>query len=70
LEPGIRTWDLLEFLATDLTKQNPDHINATVRPWVESDITKIEERIRNALQEFQYDRERVRRFRETGERPN
>lgn len=70
LKPGIRTWDLFEFLATDIADQNPDHINATVRPWVESDITKIEERIRNALQEFQYDRDLVRRFRETGQRPD
>lgn len=69
LEPGIRTWDLFEFLASDLSRDSTDHINATVRPWVESDITKVEENIRNALQEFNYDREAVRRFRETGERP-
>jgi hypothetical protein len=69
LEPGIRTWDLFEFLATDLSRDSIDHINATVRPWVESDITKVEANIRNALQEFDYDREAVRTFRETGERP-
>lgn len=69
LEPGIRTWDLFEFLAIDFSDDNPFHINATVRPWIESDITKVEENIRNALQEFDYDRDQVRRFRETGERP-
>lgn len=70
LEPGIRTWDLFEFLASDISRDSIDHINATVRPWVESDITKVEANIRNALQEFDYDREAVRTFRETGERPN
>lgn len=69
LEPGIRTWDLFEFLATDLSRDSIDHINATVRPWVESDITKVESNIRNSLQEFDYDREAVRTFRKTGERP-
>jgi|AntRauMinimDraft_3_1070383.scaffolds.fasta_scaffold00567_5 hypothetical protein len=69
LEPGIRTWDLFEFLATDLSRDSIDHINAVVRPWIESDITKVEANIRNALQEFNYDREAVRTFRETGDRP-
>lgn len=69
LEPGIRTWDLFEFLATDFSRESIDHINATVRPWVESDIGKVESNIRYALQEFDYDREAVRTFRETGERP-
>lgn len=68
LEPGVRTWDLFEFLATELSRDSIDHINATVRPWIESDITKVEANIRNALQEFDYDREAVRAFRETGER--
>lgn len=70
LEPGIRTWDLFEFLASDLSRESIDHINATVRPWVESDITKVESNIRNALQEFDYDQEAVRTYRETGNRPN
>lgn len=69
LKPGIRTWDLFEFLASDVSRESSDHINATVRPWIESDITKVETNIRNALQEFDYDREAVRTFRETGERP-
>lgn len=68
LEPGVRTWDLFEFLATELSRDSIDHINATVRPWIESDITKVEANIRNALQEFDYDREVVRAFRETGDR--
>lgn len=66
----IRTWDLFEFLATHTTKENIDHINATIRPWLESDITRAESNIRNALQEFDYDRTAVRKFRETGDRPN
>ena len=69
LEPGIRTWDLFEFLATDVSRESIDHINATVRPWVESDITKVVSNIRNALQEFDYDPKSVRTFRETGKRP-
>ncbi len=70
LEPGIRTWDLFEFLASEVSHESTDHINATVRPWIESDITKVETNIRNALQEFDYDREAVRRFRESGTRPD
>lgn len=68
LEPGVRTWDLFEFLATEVSRDSIEHINATVRPWIESDITKVEANIRNALQEFDYDREAVRTFRETGDR--
>lgn len=68
LEPGVRTWDLFEFLATEVSRDSIEHINATVRPWIESDITKVEANIRNALQEFDYDREVVRTFRETGDR--
>jgi hypothetical protein len=70
LEPGIRTWDIFEFLASDLSYESSDHINATIRPWIESDITKTESNIRNALQEFNYDRETVRKFRVTGNRPD
>ncbi|WEL18871.1 hypothetical protein SVXHr_2728 [Halorhabdus sp. SVX81] len=70
LQPGIRTWDMFEFLASDTSREGIDHINATIRPWIESDITKVEENIRNALQEFDYDRETVQTFRETGERPD
>lgn len=69
LQPGIRTWDLFEFLASDISRDSIDHINATIRPWIESDITKAETNIRNALQEFDYDPEAVRTFRETGKRP-
>ncbi|OYR62546.1 hypothetical protein [Halorubrum ezzemoulense] len=68
LEPGIRTWDLFEFLSTEVSRDSIEHINAVVRPWIESDITKVEANIRNALQEFDYDREAVRTFRETGDR--
>jgi hypothetical protein len=64
LEPGIRTWDVLEFLASDIAKDDPDHIEAVTRPWVESDNSVIETYIRNALQEFDYDREKVRAYRE------
>ena len=69
LQPGIRTWDLFEFLASDISRDSIDHINATIRPWIESDITKAETNIRNALQGFDYDPEAVRTFRETGKRP-
>lgn len=63
LEPGIRTWDVLEFLASNLAKDDPAHIEAVTRPWVESDNSVIETYIRNALQEFDYDREKVRTYR-------
>lgn len=69
LEPGIRTWEILEFLASDMSKQEPDHISAVTRPFVESDNSVIESHIRNALQEFNYDREAVREYRQTGSRP-
>jgi len=64
LKPGIRTWDVLEFLASDIAKEDPDHIEAVTRPWVESDNSVIETYIRNALQEFDYDREKVQEYRE------
>lgn len=64
LEPGIRTWDFLEFLASDIAKDDPAHIEAVTRPWVESDNSVIETYIRNALQEFDYDREKVREYRQ------
>lgn len=63
LEPGIRTWDLFEFLASNLTKEETDHIQATVRPWVERDITIIHSHILNALQEFEFDADQVRAYR-------
>ncbi len=63
LKPGIRTWDILEFLASDTAKEDPAHIEAVTRPWVESDNSVIETYIRNALQEFDYDREKVRAYR-------
>lgn len=63
LEPGIRTWDFLEFLATKTTKDETDHVQATIRPWVERDITLIHSHILNALQEFEFDAEQIRAFR-------
>ena len=63
LEPGIRTWVVLEFLASGLAKEDPAHIEAVTRPWVESDNSVIETYIRNALQEFDYDREKIRAYR-------
>jgi hypothetical protein len=64
LKPGIRTWDVLEFLSSDIAKDDPEHIEAVTRPWVESDNSVIETYIRNALQEFDYDREKVRAYRD------
>lgn len=63
LEPGIRTWDFLEFLASQVTKKETEHIQATIRPWVERDISLIYSHILNALQEFEFDAEQVRDFR-------
>lgn len=63
LEPGIRTWNVLEFLASDIAKEDPAHIEAVTRPWVESDNSVIETYIRNALQEFNYDQEKIRTYR-------
>jgi hypothetical protein len=63
LEPGVRTWNVLEFLATKTTEENTDHIAATVRPWVERDITKIRDHILNALQLFDFDADQVRAYR-------
>lgn len=63
LEPGIRTLDVLEFLASDIAKEDPAHIGAVTRPWVESDNSVIETYIRNALQEFDYDPEKVQAYR-------
>lgn len=62
LEPGIRTWDVLEFLASSLAKEDPAHIEAVTRPWVESDNSVIETYIRNSLQEFDYDREQIQAY--------
>jgi hypothetical protein len=66
LEPGIRTWDFLEFLASKTTEDNTNHIAATVRPWVERDITKIRDHALNALQVFDFDADQVREFRDGG----
>lgn len=63
LKPGIRTWNILEFLASDLAKDDPTHIEAVTRPWVESDNSVIETYIRNALQEFDYNQEAIRAYR-------
>lgn len=66
LEPGIRTWDFFEFLASQVTKDDTDHIQATIRPWVERDITPINRHILNALQEFEFDADQVRKYRVSG----
>jgi hypothetical protein len=66
LESGIRTWDFFEFLASETTEDNTDHIQATIRPWVEQDITKIRDHILNALQQFDFDAQKVREFRSGG----
>ncbi|WP_142860651.1 hypothetical protein [Salinigranum halophilum] len=63
LQPGIRTWGFLEFLANKTTEEQTDHVQATIRPWVERDITKIRDHILNALQRFEFDAEQVRAFR-------
>lgn len=63
LEPGIRTWDVFEFLASETTKEEKDHIQATVRPWVERDISIIYSHILSALQEFEFDADQVREYR-------
>ncbi|WP_332898910.1 hypothetical protein [Haladaptatus sp. CMSO5] len=68
LETGIRTWDVLEFLASKTTENNTDHIAATIRPWIEKDITKIRDHILNALQRYEFNSELVRNHRETGSR--
>lgn len=63
LEPGVRTWEFLEFLATKTSEENTDHIQATIRPWVERDITKIRDHVLNALQEFEFTADNVRAHR-------
>ena len=63
LEFGIRTWDFLEFLATNVSKEDPNHIKASIRPWVESDIDPITDHIQNALQEYNYDRATIHDYR-------
>lgn len=70
LPPGIRTWEFFEFLGSDLSDDEPDHISAVTRPWVESDNSVIETYIRNALQDFNYDPETIQHYRKTGQRPD
>jgi len=65
LPTSVRTWDLLEFLASAHTEEEADHIGATVRPWIESDITRVQTSIHNALQRFEYDADRIQRHRDT-----
>lgn len=60
VHPDVRTWDFFEFLATKLTQDDTDHIQATIRPWVEKDITLIRDHILNELQKFDFDAEQVR----------
>lgn len=64
VHPAVRTWDFFEFLAADTTREETDHIQATIRPWVEKDITVIRKHILNELQTFDFDAEQVRKFRE------
>ncbi len=64
VHPEVRTWDVFEFLANKTTRQNTDHIQATIRPWVEADITVIRKHILNELQRFNFDAEQVREYRE------
>jgi hypothetical protein len=65
LPPNVRTWDLLEALATAHSEEDADHIAATVRPWIESDITRVQTSIHNALQRFEYNADRIQRHRDT-----
>lgn len=62
--PGtVRTWDVLEFLASEYTEEEADHIGATIRPWIESDISRTRTNIHNALQRFEYNAKKVREYR-------
>jgi hypothetical protein len=63
LDTTVRTWDFFEFLASNITEQETDHIQATVRPWVECDISRIKKYILNDLQRFDFDAEQVKRYR-------
>ena len=63
VHPTVRTWDFFEFLASQVTRDDTDHIQATVRPWVEKDITVIRDHILNELQKFDFDAEQVREYR-------
>lgn len=65
LPTGVRTWEILEFLASEHTEKEADHIGATVRPWIESDITRVQTSIHNALQRFEYNVERIQRYRDS-----
>ncbi len=64
VHPDVRTWDFFEFLATQVTRDETDHIQATVRPWVEADITVIRDHILNELQKFDFEAEQVREYRQ------
>jgi len=63
VHPDVRTWDFFEFLASKLTQNETDHIQATIRPWVEVDITVIRDHILNELQKFDFEAEQVRAYR-------
>lgn len=65
LPPNVRTWELLEVLATAHTEEEADHIGASVRPWIESDITRVQTSIHNALQRFEYNADRIQHHRGT-----
>ena len=64
VHPDVRTWDFFEFLTSQVTRDETNHIQATIRPWVEADITKIQDHILNELQEFEFDADQVRAYRE------
>jgi hypothetical protein len=63
VHPAVRTWDFFEFLATQTTKEDTDHVQATIRPWIEADITRVCDHILNQLQVFEFDADQVRAHR-------
>jgi hypothetical protein len=63
VHPAVRTWDFFEFLATQTTKEDTDHVQATIRPWIEADISLVRDHILNELQVFEFDADQVRSHR-------
>lgn len=64
VHPAVRTWDFFEFLASQVTRDETEHIQATIRPWVEADITVIRDHVLNELQKYDFDAEKVREYRQ------
>ncbi|WP_141212975.1 hypothetical protein [Halorubrum sp. Ea1] len=64
VHPSVRTWDFFEFLASQVTRDDMEHIQATIRPWVEADISVIRDHILNELQKFDFEAEQVRDYRQ------